>query len=403
MFKIILPVLLILSILTGQIIKIPVTFLNGVTILDITIFFLCVIGLINLKFRLQKPPKYILSGLFFIIICIISLIFSPLGLTLDAYLISFSYTIRLFFYILFGWILYSGGLSAIKNNTQNILIYSGVGLAILGLLQFIFLPNLGFLESNGWDPHFFRNASTFLDPNFAGVFFVLTLILLVSSRGVIDEVIYQIRLPQPRLMAGFAMTIVYIALLTTFSRSAYLMFLVSGLIFSVLKKSKLFFFSTLLLFLLLLLSFQTYSQAVAKPRNINRSASATSRLNTWQQGFTLVEKYPILGVGYNSYRFAIKQFNLSDSSDSRGASSNDSSLLFVTSTTGVVGLLSFLYFLYTLILSGWKSWKNGNSYGLILISAVVGLVINSFFNNTLFYPFIFIWIILIANETVQKK
>src|SRR3989338_8239316 len=196
--------ILALATLTGQLIKLPISS-GGVSILDITVIILCLWGILKIKFKLKKPPLFIVSAASFIAIATLSLILTPLHLNIQEYLTSFLYIFRFAVYILLGWLIFSRAFPAIKNNTPQILIFSGLGLAILGLMQFIILPDLGFLTKDGWDPHYFRTVSTFLDPNFAGAFFVLTLIL-------------------PRQSSVLSL-IVYLALMTTFSRSSYLMFL----------------------------------------------------------------------------------------------------------------------------------------------------------------------------------
>ena len=193
------------------------------------------------------------------------------------------------------------------------------------------------------------------------------------------------------------MILVYLALLTTFSRSSYLMFLVSGLTFSFLKKSKIYIFATVMLFALLLVGFQVYTNLVAQPRNIDREQSASSRLNTWEQGITIFQKYPVLGIGFNAYRYGIREFKLGDEQflQSHGSSSNDSSLLFVLSTTGIIGLLSFLYFLFSLVHANYSNKQ------IIVIPALLGLFVHSLFANSLFYPPILAWILIIS--AIPKK
>lgn len=367
----VLPWILTLSILIGQLIKIPVGTTGGLTLLDIAVTFFCLLGLSKIKLNLKKPPLSIMAGIIFSIVACFSLILTPLHLSIFEYLTSVFYTIRFFLYILLGWLIFSGAFVSLKENLSEVLQFSGIGLASLGLLQFIFLPDLQFLTTWGWDPHFFRTVSTFLDPNFAGAFFVLTLLLLSLRRS------------------NFGIIIIYIALLTTFSRSSYLMFLIAGSTLAFLKKSKGLFFKTLILFVILILGFQIYIQLVAKPRNIEREKSASFRVNTWQQGWTMFQKSPFLGVGYNAYRSALKEFNLADEKflASHGSTSNDSSLLFVLATTGTVGIASYIFFLFTLIRGGWKQ-------NFVLTSALFGLIIHSFFANSLFYPPILAWIIL---------
>ncbi len=385
-------ILLIVSILAGQIIKIPVGTHGGATLLDVTVIFLTFVGLAKLKFKLKKPPLFITASLFFILIAVLSLILTPLNLVITQYITSFSYIIRFSSFILLSWIIYSEAFPDLKKNILRILTWSGIGLAILGFLQFIFLPDLRFLESFGWDPHFFRTVSTFLDPNFTGAFFVLTLILFMSSprrRGSNSE---RDSLNWIPVFAG--MTLTYLALLTTFSRSSYLMFLVSGLTFAILRKSRKIFISTIILFIILLVGFQIYSQAVAQPRGIDREQSAHYRVDSWQRGWQIFTQSPVLGVGYNTYRYALKEYNLAPESylATHGASGNDSSLLHVMATTGVVGLTGYLFFL--------SSFK---PLGVIIWSALLGLIAHSFFANSLFYPFLLIWLILMATKKDLKS
>ncbi|MCR4306232.1 MAG: hypothetical protein NUV73_04065, partial [Candidatus Daviesbacteria bacterium] len=231
----------------GQLIRIPLGGQGAVTILDITAFLFCLGALFNLRSKLKKPPQHILAAFIFIAIAISSLIFTPLQLTRSEYLTSFFYILRFSLYIIFGWLLFLNAFN-LQKKISKILLISGISFAGLGILQFIFFPNLNFLQIAGWDPHYFRTVSTFLDPNFAGSFLVLTLLLLPSLREVATT-------KQSSLIFIF----IFAALLTTFSRSSYLMFLFSGLTFAFLKKSKTLAAITLILFVILLTGFQTYT------------------------------------------------------------------------------------------------------------------------------------------------
>lgn len=375
------------TIIVGQTVKIPLLNL-GVTVLDIVVIFLCLLGLLKLKQTLKKPPIWVLTASIFIFIALLSLALSPLNLDAVQNLASLAYLIRFADFILLGWLIYSGVFPEIKKNISTILILSGVGLAILGLLQLIFLSDLRFLASSGWDPHYFRVVSTFLDPNFVGAFFVLTLLVLFQNRAIAQK------------WYKLLFVLSYTSLLATFSRGAYLMFIASFAILTILNKSVKLAIFTIILSLGLFLGFTIYSQVVAAPRNIDRVQSAEYRLDSWQQGVKMFLDHPILGVGYNSYRYALRQYNLADEQflASRGASSNDSSFLFVAATTGVLGLTSYLLFLGSILWSGFKS-KN-----YILVAGLTGLIAQSFFANTLFYPFLLLWIILVAaSNSVSEK
>lgn len=350
--------------------------------MDCAVIFLCFFGLFKLKFKLKKPPLFLTSAILFIAIAILSLVFTPLHLDLQEILISFMYTVRFSVYTLLGWLIFSGAFPSIKNNIFKILVFSGLCVAVLGLAQFIFLPDLRFLATDGWDPHFLRTVSTFLDPNFAGAFFVLTLLLVVSRSYLGGR---SMMTPGVFIM----LSIIYLALLTTFSRSGYLMFLVSFLTFSFLKKSIKIAVLTIILFAFLLLSFQIYIKAVNRVTPLDRTQTASFRLSTWQQGFEIFMKNPILGIGFNAYNFALKQYKLGDKQflEGRGATTNDSSLLYILATTGILGFLAYFLFILGII----KISKP------ILTAAILGLLAHSVFVNSLFYPFILVWLMLMAS------
>lgn len=370
----------------GQLIRIPLGGQGAVTILDITALIFCLVAFFNLKTKLKKPPPHILVAFIFIGVAILSLLFTPLKLTLSEYFISLFYILRFTLYIIFGWLLFLNAFN-LQNKISKILLISGISFASLGILQFIFFPNLNFLQIAGWDPHYFRTVSTFLDPNFTSAYLVFTLILLASLQSANSK---------NRWQFGLMFTVIYLALLTTFSRSGYLMFLTSGLAFSFLKKSFIYAFVTVALFVILLAGFQIYTNLVSQPRKIDRTQSATARLDTWQMGLALFQKSPVLGIGFNAYRYGLKEYKLGDAQfiSSHGSSSNDSSLLFVLSTTGIIGLLVYLHFLWALIKS--SGFKN-----ITLVAAVTGLLIHSLFANSLFYPSILAWILIIS--AVPKK
>lgn len=378
----ILSLMLVLAITAGELIKVG-GWGRGATLLDIVIILLCLWGLYKVKLKLIKPPFFITGGLLFCFVALLSLILTPLSLSLTSYLFSFLYIFRFFIYILLGWLLVSSALPSLKKDALQVLLLSGVALAILGLLQFIFLPNLIFLTEFGWDPHFFRTASTFLDPNFAGGFFTLTLLAL-SQYSKKKSFIYSL--------------LVFLALLTTFSRSSYGMFLFSFLSLAFFKRSAKMAFVTILLFVILLLSFQIYITAVNRVTPLDRNQTAGYRFSTWKQGFDIFLKNPLLGVGFNTYNYALKQYNLGDQFflAGHGSTTNDSSLLYVASTTGVLGFLVYFSFLMSLI-------KLGLSKNPYLAAALFSLLGHSFFVNSLFYPFILIWIILSASYVYEKS
>lgn len=368
-----------LAIFTGQIVKIPLSNFGGLTILDISAFLLVGWGLLKLKLRLKKPPLYMNIGLAFTFLGLSSLAITPLHLSPTEFLASIFYPIRLAVFLLLAWVAYSGGLLI---NSSKFFIFCGFLLALVGIIQLLIIPDLYFLQQNGWDPHYFRVVSTFLDPNFLGAFLVISLIIMFQNLAIAKK--WNIAL----------FSLIYLTLLLTFSRSSYLMFFISFSSLSLLKKSIKVFILSVTLSAGLFLGFQIYTYGVTQPRNIDRGKSASSRINTWQQGNDIFQKSPIIGVGFNSYRFALREYGLAGDEflSSHGSSSNDSSLLFVLSTTGIIGIIVYLSFLLSIAKSN-----------LTALSIVLGLLAHSIFNNSLFYPPLLLSILFLPILNIPKK
>ena len=142
---------------------------------------------------------------------------------------------------------------------------------------------------------------------------------------------------------------------------------------------------------------------VSKPRNIDRGYSANARLSTWQQGINIFEHAPILGVGFNAYRYSLREYNLAgnDFTNTRGASSNDASLLNILATTGVIGFFSFVCFLFLILKQGLNSPEKHS--GFTACAFIIGLLVHSLFNNSLFYPPILFLIVLFAAKINPAK
>ena len=123
---------------------------------------------------------------------------------------------------------------------------------------------------------------------------------------------------------------------------------------------------------------------------INIDKSASERLISWHNGVNIFTKNPIVGVGFNNYRDALRQENalkLYSADGGNAGAGVDSSFLFILATTGILGFLSFLSFwvltLYNLI----RDYKKKRELiSLVFISIILGFSINSQFINSLFYP-----------------
>ena len=286
-------------------------------------------------------------------------------------------------------------------NIVKLLLFGQAIFATLGLLQFVFFPDFSKFVTHGWDPHYYRVLSTFFDPNFAGIFLLLGLSLTLA--------LWSFGRLRFRLLHLSSLTLMISAIILTFSRSTYLAFLIIIGIFGLLR-------SRYLLLIMVLISLMAFAfiprvqQRVVEGINLDQTARA--RLVDWSKTFTVIQDHPILGVGFNTLRYIKDQYGFFR--DERGVNQpgghsgagSDSSLLFVWATSGIFGLIAYLGLLLSLWWQGWQSYKQGQglaqALGLTLVVIIPTLLLESWFINSLFYPWIMLWTWVIAGSLKFK-
>jgi len=270
-----------------------------------------------------------------------------------------------------------------KRNPLHLLMVLGIMVALFGFVQYFFYPNLKALEVLYWDPHFYRLASTFLDPNFTGLILVLTLIILIN-------LLLENKKKKGLWLAG-GMT--YVALMLTHSRSSYLAFLVGVGFLAFLRRNWQLF--------LIALGLLTFSLAILpQPRGeggkLFRTYTIVGRIENWQKSLTIAQDHLLLGVGFNTFRYAQREYGFLEEEDwqeSYAGAGADSSLLFVLATTGLLGLASYLWFLIRAGVLAFKQRKK--IMGVVCLASLGAILIHSFFLNSLFYPWIMGWLMLL--------
>jgi hypothetical protein len=360
-----LSVVFLVSLLLGQIGGIQVYPGVVIYIHDIFLAILLAEGFVQyaLTGKFAKPKLAGLIGLF-IAVAIISLLTNSGRFDLPALEAGSLYLVRWIFYALLYVLVRQTYIKA--DHWLNGLFVLGVGFGVLGLMQFILYPDLRNLSYLGWDPHFYRLFSTFFDPNFAGIFLVLTILL--------GTFLWQNK--KNRIWLVPAEVVCIVALLLTYSRSSYLAF-ISGLVaLAVCKKQWLIIFGIIIFILAVVYVPRTSGSTL----DLLRSDSTFARLGNWQQGVTLISQAPVFGHGFNMLRYVTSD---SGSPTSRAAAGLDSSILFVGATTGILGLLAYGYLIFSMVRMG-----RGNA---VYLSCFVALGIHSFFVNSAFYPWVLIW------------
>ena len=145
------------------------------------------------------------------------------------------------------------------------------------------------------------------------------------------------------------------------------------------KKSKLQYIGVVLgiLGVCILLLPRPFGESV----RLERVFSIESRRVDIVNGFSIIQKSPIIGIGHNRIR-AEKQL----AGHSGGGISSSYMVILVTS--GILGLLSFIYLIF-------RSWQNINwQQRLIFLPVLVG----SLFDNIILVNYVFFVMILIISK-----
>lgn len=310
--------------------------------------------------------------LFFLII--VSFLLSVGEFTFLQNSIALLYFIRMMLYSLFGISLFT--LVKSKKSIGVILyklIYTfSILLLVITAIQFIFYPNFWGLYKFGWDPHLYRASAIYLDVFIAAALYgLLAFYWYLKNKKVLAFVFV-------------------IALVLSFSRSAYIAFVIGLLyIFITQKKWKELFIS--------LAVFAVFVILVPKPfgegGNLLRTSSINSRILDYKLGLTLWHKKPILGFGYNRIRFVKEQLNLISVDDrSHSLSAFHSSFLVILVSTGIAGFLTSMYCIGTLF----KICPHMRVY-------ILYILVMSLFDNVLLHVLVLLPLLFIAVDTAQSS
>lgn len=349
-------------------------------------------GLKNWKNGLRLRDSLFLPIFFFVSAMCWSLLFNIKNFSQNEVLVAFSYILR--------WILYINLYFIVKSFPQKfkekiIYLFIGVGALFIffGFIQYFFYSSLRNLYYLGWDEHIYRMFSTFLDPNFAGAFFVLFFVFLLGIfLYLLKNKTNQVWLIA--LISFFSLASIYL----TYSRSSLIMLAVSAFIFSILAKKLKWFF--ILILISVLFVFISSKNFYIENINLFRIASTEARIDSAKIAIQIIRDNPFLGVGFNTYRYAQIKYgfrNIMGSETSHADAGTDNSFLFVFATTGIIGLIFYLNLLWAILK---KSYMNYRRYkdkdiqkyiAIVVVASLGGIIINSFFINSLFYTFIMIW------------
>ena len=395
--------LLIFFIIVGELVRIPLPGSNGtmfVLIVDLVLPILVLAWFVSiLKNKKINFPKFIsLHLVLFLIILfstfLLNVIFHTPKESLDALL----YLVRFVIYLFLPLFVFQ--LLNIYKDIQRIvyfLLFSGLIVAIGGVIQLILVPNFSFMTQFGWDPHSGRALSTFFDPNFFGGFLVINISIILGFYFFTRRFSYKFSLA---CLALFEILV----LLLTYSRSSYLAFAAMAIII-ILFESRKIFISLIIISVIVLIFFPRAVSRLEGIRNLDSTAQA--RITSWNKALTIIKDHPLTGVGYNFLPSVKLSYGFIGDPAAHTAGGFDSSLLTLWATTGIFGLFSFIIFYGALIYQQVRTLYNKNfsnfnrGLSLGLLACLVALLVHSQFVNSLLYPFIVIFLFIFIG--VQLK
>jgi len=378
----------------GQLIRFK--FLGGltaITITDILVILLLAVSLFYLmaiKKRFKLTPQTAIPVLIFSAIAIGSNFLATIYLPSKDVMIGSLFLIRFLALFMISQIVFNLIPKDKVTNWVNLILFFGVIFIILGFAQLAFYPDLTALTAYGWDPHQRRIVSTFLDPNYAGFIYVI-MFALTTSYLLFKRVAKKVTIYVYLVIAILSL----VATVLTFSRSSYLALIVAVVVISAIKSFKLFGLMMVIIATMLVLVPQARTRIVGA---ISIDETARARIQSWENAIYIFQKNPVLGVGFNTYRFTQVRYDLFSSENPLGGNSgsgSDSSLLLVAATTGVAGLLAFLALIAFILKMLFKNARK-NPITLAALAIFVALLVHTQFVNSFFYPqiILLVWVII---------
>lgn len=370
-------ILSLFSIIPGQLIRISLSASGALTVSDISVFITLAVGtfyLLAVKKSVTINLKIFTPAMAFTLVAAASTILAINSFTANEVIVSSFFLVRFIAYFMISILVANFIDKGEVLNWLKVFLIVGAAFAFFGFLQIIIFPNLSFLTAYGWDPHEARLTSTFLDPNFAGG--ILSLLMAFSL-----SLFLNLHKPSYLLLA----LVSFIAIILTFSRSSYLAAAATLLVIGVLKSPKI-----LAVFLILFLAaFLAIGQVRARIVGaVTLDETSKARVESWQRAIVIAKDNPLLGVGFNTYRFAQAKagfFSFDNPEGGHSGGGSDSSILLVAATTGAIGLAVYTLLLVRVAILFLKKAKS-SALHLGAASALFGLLVHSQFVNSLFFP-----------------
>ncbi len=389
----------------GMLLRLPV---GGAGVLLVDLYAPVVLGLWGLyrfSFHRQWPSLPLVAPVLLFCLLGTASLFLRAGdvLTPSTLALSWFFVVRLLYFTgfaLFSYDLFARPPYGPQRFLRGLSLIAGLVL-LGGVIQFYLYPDLSAISKEGqWDPHIGRLLGTWMDPNFIGGF--IGLLLPVWCGWWYDSLhLHTTKVPHqlPRLVLFLPalLGLGALCLFLTYSRSGYLAALVGLAVFFLVRDRRMLFIGALIVSLAItatprvqqrLLQLSGTVKALILRDTDEIDPTASLRLQSWRRSLRLGAQRPLLGVGYNSYRYHAADAGIVDGNYFSSGGS-DSTLLTVFVTTGLLGLSVFLWLLWRLWWGAFVGYlSRQSSVSLGLSCGLLSLLVHSQFVNSLLYPFI---------------
>src|SRR3989338_2458896 len=372
--------LLFLGIIAGVAGSISIIDTVRISCLDIVVFISFLYSLFNFRkiIPILKRDSISDSFLLFLLIALISLILTPLTLTPIQFFISFLYIVRivLYFSVYPTLKLLINEDRIKKNDIHKTIVRSGLVLCVIGWIGYFLYPDLRNLSYLGWDPHYKRIFSTFLDPNFLGIYLVICLAVLLNEW---------------KLKSIFSILLLIATIFFTYSRSSLAALMLLGILCVWRTGKRILFIPIISLFIVGLFFLP---RPGGEGVRLERLFTISQRLDHARLGLSIFFSHQILGVGFDTVRYAKAGMENSQMwLISHAGAGLDITFLFILATSGIIGFTFFIRFLYFIFL------KAPGKIKIILLL----VLFHSSFENSFFYPFVFLALWMEFASIYSKK
>ena len=362
---------------------------------------------------------FLKSGFIFLGIAFFSFLLGAGDLLFKEQVLSGAYLLRFFALLIFAWAVVDlFPMKKEKNSLLNgLFIISGI-VVVLGFLQFYLVPDIStYSTEGGWDPHTGRLLGTWMDPNFVAGFLGFMLPVVIGRWYDISFKLQSSNFnlqngKKERFYLGALILLFLGALFLTFSRSGYLAAGMGLGFFFLLRDPKVILVGVVVAGIGIASNeraqkrvtelFGTMASIVLRDTD-EIDPTASLRLESWRESLELFQKYPVLGIGFNTYRYKAAEEGIVDESYFSSGGS-DSSLLTVLVTTGFVGFVVYIWFWVQIFIKAFSQFTIFNlqstkkvksqklmahsSLSLGLASGILAILVHSFFVNSLLFPLI---------------